>query len=73
MQVLFHQGFLLFRWRQCHNYTNTTTFNAATTRYIEFQPQTTSHVYFACYVHGIQMGGAITSQDLIVTLPSSQQ
>ena len=53
------------------NYTNTTTFNAATTRYIEFQPQATGTYYFACYVHGIQMGGAITSQDLTVTLPSS--
>ena len=53
------------------NYTNTTTFNAATTRYIEFQPPATGTYYFACYVHGIQMGGAITSQDLTVTLPSS--
>jgi len=53
------------------NYTNTTTFNAATTRYIEFQPQATGTYYFACYVHGIGMGGAITSQELTVTLPSS--
>ena len=53
------------------NYINTTTFNAATTRYIEFQPQETGTYYFACYIHGIQMGGAITSQDLTVTLPSS--
>ena len=53
------------------NYTNTTTFNAATTRYIEFQPPATGTYYFACYVHGIGMGGAITSQELTVTLPSS--
>ena len=53
------------------NYTNTTTFNAATTRYIEFQPQTTGTFYFGCYVHGVQMGGAITSEELTVTLPSS--
>ena len=53
------------------NYTNTTTFNAATTRYIEFQPQTTGTFYFGCYVHGIGMGGAITSEELTVTLPSS--
>ena len=53
------------------NYTNTTTFNAATTRYIEFQPQTTGTFYFACYVHGIGMGGAITSEVQTMTLPSS--
>ena len=53
------------------SYINTTSFNAATTRYIEFQPQTTGTFYFGCYVHGVQMGGAITSQDLTVTLPSS--
>ena len=52
-------------------YVNTTSFNAATTRYIEFQPQTTGTFYFACYIHGIGMGGAITSQELTVTLPSS--
>ena len=46
-------------------------FNAATTRYIEFQPQTTGTFYFGCYIHGVQMGGAITSQELTVTLPSS--
>jgi hypothetical protein len=53
------------------NYTNTTTFNAATTRYIEFKPSTTGTFYFGCYVHGVGMGGAITSQELTVTLPSS--
>ena len=52
-------------------YINTTSFNAATTRYIEFQPPATGTYYFACYIHGIQMGGAITSQELTVTLPSS--
>ena len=52
-------------------YVNTTSFNAATTRYIEFQPQTTGTFYFACYIHGIGMGGAITSQELTVTLPTS--
>jgi hypothetical protein len=53
------------------DYHNTTTFNAATTRYIEFQPQTTGTFYFGCYIHGVQMGGAITSEELTVTLPSS--
>ena len=52
------------------NYTNTTTFNAATTRYIEFQPQTTGTFYFGCYVHGIGMGGAITSQNVTLSLPA---
>ena len=52
-------------------YINTTSFNAATTRYIEFQPPATGTYYFACYIHGIGMGGAITSQELTVTLPSS--
>ena len=53
------------------SYINTTSFNAATTRYIEFQPQETGTFYFGCYIHGVQMGGAITSQELTVTLPSS--
>ena len=52
------------------NYVNTTTFNAATTRYIEFQPQTTGTFYFGCYVHGIGMGGAITSQNVTLSLPA---
>jgi len=53
------------------NYINTTPFNAATTRYIEFKPPATGTYYFGCYIHGIGMGGAITSQELTVTLPSS--
>ena len=53
------------------SYINTTSFNAATTRYIEFQPQETGTFYFGCYIHGVQMGGAITSQELTITLPSS--
>jgi len=53
------------------NYINTTPFNAATTRYIEFKPSATGTYYFGCYIHGIGMGGAITSQELTVTLPSS--
>ena len=42
------------------DYHNTTTFNAATTRYIEFQPQETGTFYFGCYIYGVQMGGVIT-------------
>ncbi len=53
------------------SYINTTPFNAATTRYIEFKPSATGTYYFGCYIHGIGMGGAITSQELTVTLPSS--
>ena len=41
------------------DYTNTTTFNAATTRYIEIAPATSSDFYFACWVHGISMGGIV--------------
>ena len=32
------------------DYTNTTTFNAATTRYIEIDPATSTDFYFACWV-----------------------
>lgn len=39
------------------NYTNTTTFNAATTRYIEITPSSQTDFYYLCYVHGIGMGG----------------
>ena len=39
------------------NYTNTTTFNAATTRYIEITASSFSDFYYLCYVHGIGMGG----------------
>ncbi len=41
------------------DYTNTTTFNAATTRYIEITPATITDFYFACWVHGISMGGIV--------------
>ena len=41
------------------DYTNTTTFNAATTRYIEITPASTTDFYFACWVHGIGMGGIV--------------
>ena len=40
-------------------YTNTTTFNAATTRYIEIAPTSETDFYFACWVHGIGMGGIV--------------
>ena len=39
------------------DYTNTTTFDAATTRYIEIAPTSETDFYFACWVHGIGMGG----------------
>ena len=39
------------------NYINTTTFNAATTRYVEVTPSSESDFYYLCYVHGIGMGG----------------
>jgi len=39
------------------NYTNTTTFNAATTRYVEVTPSSQIDFYYLCYVHGIGMGG----------------
>ena len=39
------------------NYTNTTTFNAATTRYIEVTASSYSDFYYLCYIHGISMGG----------------
>ena len=41
------------------DYTNTTTFNAATTRYIEITPAAATDFYFACWVHGIGMGGIV--------------
>tara|TARA_R100001086_G_scaffold80409_1_gene39242 strand:- start:8 stop:1330 length:1323 start_codon:yes stop_codon:yes gene_type:complete len=40
-------------------YTNTTTFNAATTRYVEIAPASSTDFHYYCYVHGIGMGGAI--------------
>jgi len=39
------------------NYVNTTTFNAATTRYVEVTPSSATDFYYLCYVHGIGMGG----------------
>jgi len=42
------------------NYTNTTTFNAATTRYVEVTPSSSSNFYWLCYVHGIGMGGTFS-------------
>ena len=41
------------------DYTNTSTFNAATTRYIEITPAAATTFYYGCYVHGIGMGGII--------------
>jgi hypothetical protein len=41
------------------DYFNTTTFNAAGTRYIEVTPASDTTFYYACYVHGIGMGGEI--------------
>jgi len=41
------------------DYTNTTNFNAATTRYIEIAPASVTDFYFACWVHGISMGGIV--------------
>ncbi len=38
------------------NYINTTTFNAATTRYVEIDV-TAPDFYYLCYIHGIGMGG----------------
>jgi hypothetical protein len=38
------------------NYINTTTFNAATTRYVEINVASPDF-YYLCYVHGIGMGG----------------
>ena len=44
-------------------YTNTTTFNAATTRYVEITPSSFTDFYYLCYVHGIGMGGIM---DMVV-------
>ena len=41
------------------DYFNTTNFNAATTRYVEVTPASETDFYYACYIHGIGMGGAI--------------
>ena len=55
------------------DYTDTTTFNAATTRYIEIQPSSETDFYFACWVHGIGMGGIMDmTQDTWGALSWSQ-
>ena len=55
------------------DYTNTTTFNAATTRYIEIAPASETDFYFACWVHGIGMGGIMNmTQDTWGALSWSQ-
>ena len=55
------------------DYTNTTTFNAATTRYIEIAPASQTDFYFACWVHGIGMGGIMDiTQDTWGALSWSQ-
>ena len=41
------------------DYTNTLTFNAATTRSVEITVSQTSDFYFICYVHGSGMGGVM--------------
>jgi hypothetical protein len=41
------------------DYFNTSTFNAASTRYVEVTPASDTTFYYACYIHGIGMGGEI--------------
>ena len=54
------------------NYKNTTTFNAATERYVEIAPASETDFHYYCYVHGIGMGGAIdVTQDTWGALPWS--
>ena len=54
-------------------YSNTTSFNAATTRYIEITPNSESDFFYFCYVHGIGMGGEIDiTQDTWGALSWSQ-
>ncbi len=38
-------------------YINTTSFNAASTRYVEITPASQTDFYYLCYIHGIGMGG----------------
>ena len=40
-------------------YVNTTSFNAATTRYVEVTPSSETDFYYLCYIHGIGMGGVM--------------
>ena len=42
------------------DYTDTTKFNAASERYVEWTPSTPGTYYYACWIHGIGMGGMIT-------------
>jgi hypothetical protein len=41
------------------SYSNTSLFNAATTRYVEITPANNVDFFYYCYVHGIGMGGPI--------------
>ena len=47
------------------DYTETTTFNAATTRYVEITPNTSSDFYDLCFVHGVAMGGVMDIQTTV--------
>ena len=47
------------------DYTETTTFNAATTRYVEITPNTSSDFYDLCFVHGVAMGGVMDVQTTV--------
>jgi len=44
------------------DYTDSATFNAATTRYVEITPNTTSDFYDLCFIHGVGMGGVMDIQ-----------
>ena len=41
------------------DYSNLSKFNAATERYVEIAPASSSDFHYYCYIHGIGMGGAI--------------
>ena len=47
------------------DYTETTTFNAATTRYVEITPNTSSDFYDLCFIHGVAMGGVMDVQTTV--------
>tara|TARA_R100000322_G_scaffold125314_2_gene82018 strand:- start:304 stop:1809 length:1506 start_codon:yes stop_codon:yes gene_type:complete len=54
-------------------YSNLTSFNAATTRYIEITPNAETDFFYFCYIHGIGMGGQIDiTQDTWGALPWSR-
>ena len=42
------------------DYMNSTTFNAATTRYVEITSSSASSFYYLCWYHGIGMGGLMS-------------